>query len=57
MKRSAKSTTFVLPQTLTPTSAAAKYHSFHVYSKYKSVKMMPVKCSQLHGGGKTMMEN
>ena len=30
--------------------------SMHI-SKYKSGKVMPVKCSQLHGDGKTMMEN
>jgi len=37
-KKVATNTTFVLPQTLPPTSAAAKYHSFRVYFQIQEWK-------------------
>ena len=46
----AKRSTIALPQTLPPTSATAKFTAFVYISKYKSGKVMPVKCSQLYGG-------
>ena len=53
----AKSTTVVLPQLCHLLQLLLNITVSVHFSKYKSGKVMPVKCSQLHGRGKTMMEN